>query len=1606
MADDIQRTGLGVEIPGGEAAISTLKAVRSEMQGILALSRQIEGNVGGASPLQNQFQTAFKRGADDHIRAFNAMEKDKTRIHEREIKERERLDRESQARQNRNRPTGSIGDDEVRYEADKQRRIAEVRRRARELNRQQDEAAEIEADKARMRRREIAERWAEQRQEAFDRKLAQGRVTDPTRLLPEAPSNAPITPYPLGASPIERDITRRREYAQRLANDRQNEFNRVLTQGRINDPTRLLGTGTPQLGPSSLLQRGQVGGGLAGIGGSSDWRELMRRSYDEEVRAAFLGTKIADQRKKTIKDINDLDQQTVREMLRGGATKGAGSVGRGGQLQFDSSLFGIGGGGGPGGPSGPGGGGGGRGPRNNAEIQARLRDPQGLFNEKGFFTSAQAIGRITRNIILYEVISRATYGLTGYVAEAIQAAKATDDFYNAMRFATEQAGGNVAANERLAESLRDIGISRKEGLKAVTEAARFADFAGQNAADIPTLTRTVSNIAAVRGLGIDNTDELIERLRRGESRIYKPIFGKTPEEIYQEYATQQVNKRTTSRVNNPDLFVDELNTSPNDNIQSRTQEISKFKNEMDDAQRAAAVFNYILSQSAKFEGEAAERANTLAGRVDKIRAAFDNAQVNIGTFITEIRPVASILEAISEKAGALDFLRGPSLGRSGPGGGITQFDLQKYAIERTSGARYNLLQNINELAGPALIGGGITAGLGLLGRGTAVRETRLKVYSENFDRLAKEFDGNLVAAQNEAIRVAKDAKPGLVRSVGTGVRRLTIGVSDAVLGPTGYSVSGIGADRKPPIFYGNVGPVQGAQGPYTPLLTARDKAIMQGLTTGAGSAGGLLGGGIGGTIGYLIAEKMQVGPIAATTLTIGGAIIGNAAGSAIGTAIGASFAGYIASAGGVTGLLTSGLGTLAGYLGAGATAGTVGLTAGAGLLAGGGIGAAINYLNPYDALSREQLTLDRSREYGIAASRAEREYQGAEREGRLRYRDLDTSSPTFGQLVTPDEAKRRGLLKATPGQILGITNPLTRQEILPVNSPDLKLDTIEKVQAKRIEIESKITGEFQDQQQAQEEMVRLQSKGVDLTGDDKKANDDRIAQIQQQIDLFRDLNKVREAEDIKRQYGTEGLLLGPEFRKVQDEARANFERSNQARKEQEQRDRQETINQQSNALSKLRDTAEGSFRLVGDTAKLLAGDENPYVQVLSEQITLGERMARTWGHLGEKVVEYQTKLEQLGLNRQLNALQYQTYTSASNLQGQINQGELDRQQPGLNTREKLYLDVQSAIVDRAVEIPKLWAQAAEILGRPVSQIRQLQGTIRELQVGLGIGARPINEQGRIQGFSAGPQTTQFVDPTTGQLSIQTLDAGHRNDYKQYAESQAFFNNLSPEAQKETRKLYAENALQVFSQYTPQQIRRAGLTGAYVQALRIKAGGLDQNIADARKRAELQAQSDDNLRNQLAADESFRQEQIRKGFDPIDVGREADRLTLSRFQGIPDKDLTAQQFEQKQQALRREVERTVSKEDEAKQAVQQGLDYQDAILETIDDIRTAIVGGNLSMLIQVQNDTQARIDQGLLQEANSGRYNVNLDQGATKTSPYQRMQERYGKGGIKRGKGGF
>lgn len=643
-------------------------------------------------------------------------------------------------------------------------------------------------------------------------------------------------------------------------------------------------------------------------------------------------------------------------------------------------------GGGGYGVAGPPGGGGPGGAGGNASPL--FRPPQ----QRSF---AGLAGAITRNILFYELVSGATYGLEAYVAASIQAAKQADDTSIALRNAAEDAKQNIQSTVAFAEGLQySLGISRRTAEQAYTESLRFAEQEGGRADD---LLKSAADIRAAKGFGSVQLDDFVEQLRRGESKFYKRAIGKTVEELYQDAAKQAIGSQSDF-IEQQSLTVGPLDKGVDDTYQQR---LNRYVASLTQAQKERIQYNAIIQEGSKYEGEAVKRQGELAGQLERTAARWADLQLAIGEFVVSLRPVNQILTGTADTIER--FTKGLSRAeQTAPV--LSQADVyNRAAIQQNSGAAR--VERFLSTYG-ALLGVGSTAVGGFTFLGSrrantiAQENTFQSVYSQAQSRGLRANEARFIAQAQ-----AEEARAGMLLRLREGVSTFTQTLTTSLLDITkkgtealklesaSTSIDNIRQRVNGELTRGEV--VRDAYGIATRTRRVADEEANARAVTGA-RVGGLAGAGLGGILAYKLAQKLEVGEITAAVLTVAGSAGGDAIGTSVGSYVGARLAGQ----------------TL--------------LTAVSGVLLG--VTAAASAFALYTQGLKE--SAERELEFQTRLAREQPKYleerKKAEQEGRLRFyvRPQFTDNPSLlNRFYTGEEARRLGLNPGILGEYID-TSPL------------------------------------------------------------------------------------------------------------------------------------------------------------------------------------------------------------------------------------------------------------------------------------------------------------------------------------------------------------------------------------------------------------------------------------------------------------------------------------------------------------------------------------------------------------------------------------------------------
>jgi hypothetical protein len=1125
-----------------------------------------------------------------------------------------------------------------------------------------------------------------------------------------------------------------------------------------------------------------------------------------------------------------------------------------------------------------------RGLRLKAAEDPGTFSPQGRFGGDNPFGALATAQRIGRNLLIYAAVRGFTTDLKEFITTSLQAAQAAEETQRQLQFTSKAAHVSFEGNLKVADSIRkELFLSRRLADEAVAESTQLASEANRPA-DIEGITRAITDINAKRGRGVEKIAENIRAVTVG-GRGYQELLGVKPDELYQREAERRVT--TSEQAGQP--YRDE-NTN---RLLSHTEAVKKMVAALSDEEKVSLRINEVLRQGNEVQGAAAARANTAAGRIEIMNQKWEDAKVAVGNFVLSLTPVVGLLTKISSLITGIDPGR-LGLQGTGQGGQITAADIARNAHAYPDSAAYRASQFLSQ-QGPTLLGGAAVAGAGLFfGRGPARAERQQQVFRRTF---AEGTDLGLTPelARAEAQSVAQSARPGMFRSIGVGLRNITEAITTTTLDLTSKLARSVGAEGIANRFQASAQRIRAGVRDLEGTVNERaTKYASRGSVIG-----GLTGGIVGAQIGAMVAEKLNVGPITATLLTITGGIIGTAAGTALGNTVGGAI---------------------------GAQGGLVAAAAAHPAIAAGIAVAAIGYLgidyftrknNEY-AARQEAITGATNR--GLLEQKAQLE--AARQEGRsyFRERGIGGYDAKAGQFTVDPNAN--------------LTKRYTKQEVDDLVAKGGNRAKFEEV----IETPEMTTARTRREGQAKEEQDR---------------NDKDSAEFWE---------KIRQ-EEAKRA--------------------------------------EELIHRQEAALGKLRDFVKNSYQVIGTIAEANAPD-NPFVKIFSDGATAAERMKQEYGFLGDATVKYFTDLESRAGSIKLIAAEFENLAKVQSSTMQASREGRERRGPDLSSYEKAQLDVTNAQLNAAKQIPELYERAAKVLGIHVDHFQIIQRQVALIQRDLGlpqpegrqpgsvagtylaqrdsrgrfidsrqVGAgTPLNQN--IPGFTAGERQASFIGPD-GKPRSFTMDVGQRNDYLAYDAAQQRRAMMSPEARRASDRAGSAAIVEILGQIPPEVLRRnPALAQTYVGALSNQAGGLQQDVTDARARAEILAQNNADVTSAARAAADKRNEMIRAGRDPNEVARQYDKTVLGLTSGIPVKDLSPDAFQARQDAFKREAERAGKQEEDARKAVEEAQKQRAEMLDVAKAIRDAVLGGNMSVLVQVTNDTDARTDTEALQDANADK----------------------------------
>jgi hypothetical protein len=397
------------------------------------------------------------------------------------------------------------------------------------------------------------------------------------------------------------------------------------------------------------------------------------------------------------------------------------------------------------------------------------------------------------------------------------------------------------------------------------------------------------------------------------------------------------------------------------------------------------------------------------------------------------------------------------------------------------------------------------------------------------------------------------------------------------------------------------------------------------------------------------------------------------------------------------------------------------------------------------------------------------------------------------------------------------------------------------------------------------------------------------------------------------------------------------------------------------ALSRLRDTERQLPETLTHVATLRAGD-NPYVKTLSDMESAGARMQEQFGHLGAGAVQLFTTLEQQSLRGQLAVQRVNSLTEA-----------IHRQSQAARERDQLELGTDLTRGESArVETLKLQTSALRRLPEMEFGLARLLGT------GLGAGGAGKGRQ-----YFADLRAQDYINTLQARYGGPGVGVGRED--------------------RATKEVINQAVLDTLGQFPAAVIRNTPwMRDAYRRAVEGQMSEIRNVIDDSINRERLISRENTRLVDTAAQLDRSRDEALRTAQSELErrqVGRAFDRSLIQETEGYSARELAQLGlFDPRNRAIQREAERSVQEQAEAQQAIIEGLAVNKAILSVAEQIRSGLLGGDMSLLVQVENNARAEIDAEDLKALGQRDVDLNLISprrlgGATKVSRYSRGGRR-------------
>jgi hypothetical protein len=350
------------------------------------------------------------------------------------------------------------------------------------------------------------------------------------------------------------------------------------------------------------------------------------------------------------------------------------------------------------------------------------------------------------------------------------------------------------------------------------------------------------------------------------------------------------------------------------------------------------------------------------------------------------------------------------------------------------------------------------------------------------------------------------------------------------------------------------------------------------------------------------------------------------------------------------------------------------------------------------------------------------------------------------------------------------------------------------------------------------------------------------------------------------------------------------------------------------ALKTARDAAEDNLDIMADRA---TGGNNPYVKILLDADERAKELQKTFGILGDKVVQEMQRAEEAYTQQKLLALDLDQALKTAALR---READALANFSGVTAAEPRRLSIADKQIEAASSVPQLLARAEAIA----------KGIVRLQEGQLDEAGNRVNPNEALR-FELGLDQAKINKEIFDALTRIDTGGGQRVEDRVNQALVDFFTSLPPEVQARIASGQEGGAQQ------------RAFADAFRGSADAQRRAIDEEIAKARV-ADQAVQS-------IAEDIAKIEEARRAGLS----AREADARLLATTGELSPGEMTADIRQARIEALRREADATAQAQEEAKKAVENSTEATTKLTSSIDALAVSLRDPkNRRVLIDINN----------------------------------------------------